>query len=490
MTSAISPKPFNFSELTERTEEPKQLMPTIMSYLPPEDQVSLQPFLGNSFDSDLGLFTRIQSIVDLAFHEIASLNRAEFPFPTVLKRFNEELDPSGKVLGDYLSVLIKLQRNPQKMIELLKKVSLAAREAIQSLDLGYSGITDEGVTSILELCPSLTSLNVCSTNVQGQFATQVTHNWKKLDISHCHEFDRDVVKKILSEASGLEELSISNITEEDLRLFDSSKLKKLELEGLNLSEQALEKLFRRCPQLEELTITKKSGRLEINISGEELLALNLSKLKSLKLNLCKSLNSEVIVQVFSQATNLEQLDVWGSNITGEELLALDLSKLKSLRINTKISKEMLAQILSRATNLECLDVSQTDITGEELLALDPSKLKIFDLSFCGNLNEKAMQTFLRKATELEDLNLSRVNVNGKELLDFDPSKLQFLNLNSCDNLDKESLKAFLTKATELKDLCIPDSYIDEELLPLIRRQCVVHGYYLKKTPYKENIQSI
>jgi hypothetical protein len=136
---------------------------------------------------------------------------------------------------------------------------------------------------------------------------------------------------------------------------------------------------------------------------------------------------------------------------------------------------MLAQILSRATNLESLDASHANITGEELLALDPSKLKKLRLSFCRNLNEKAMQTFLRKATELEDLNLSRVNINGKELLNFDPSKLQFLNLNSCDNLDKESLKAFLTKATELKDLCIPDSYIDEELLPLIPRQCVVYS---------------
>jgi hypothetical protein len=461
-----------------------------MSYLDPIDQLSQQPFWENSFDSNLGLFTRIQSIVDLAFHEIASLHRAEFPFPIVLKRFNEELDPSGKVLGDYLSVLIKLQRNPIKRIELLEKISLAAREAIQSLDLSYSEVTDENVASILELCPSVTSLNVCFTNVQGQFATQVTHNWKKLDMSQCQRFDRKIIQEILSRARELEELSLSYATDEDLQLFDSSKLKKLKLEGLNLSEKALKELFRRCPQLEVLTITKKSGHLDVNISGEELLALDLSKLKSLKLNLCKNLNKESLIRIFSQATNLEQLDIWGTNITGEELLALDLSKLKSLKLNTKISKEMLAQVLSRATNLESLDASLTNITGEELLALDPSKLKTLNLSFCRDLDEKMVKIFLTKSTELEVLLLPRTNIDGRGLLAFNPSKLLFLNLDDCNNLDKESLKAFLTNATELKDLCVPDLYIDEELLPLIPQQCVVHGSYLKKTPFQENIQPI
>ncbi|MGD2170421.1 MAG: hypothetical protein PVI40_09295, partial [Chlamydiota bacterium] len=238
MATAIPPKSFNFSELTENTKELDQLKPTIMSYLPPEDQVSLQPFWGDSFDSDLGLFARIQSIVGLAFHEIASLNRSNFPFPIVLKRFNEELDPLGRVLGSYLNSLLRLECSMDSKIAFLKTLSPEVRSTIPHLGFRDLNITDNEVTEVFKLCPHLPSLDVSyNKGLSGQWDIQIPNKLKSITLLVCENLNNNALEEFFRKTTVLERLTISSskITGHELLPLDLSKIKKIYFyQNLNL----------------------------------------------------------------------------------------------------------------------------------------------------------------------------------------------------------------------------------------------------------------
>ncbi|MGD2170424.1 MAG: hypothetical protein PVI40_09310 [Chlamydiota bacterium] len=478
MTSTISPKPFNFSELTENTKELDQLKPTIMSYLHPEDQVSLQPFWRDSFDSNLGLFARIQSIVGLAFHDIELLTQSKFLFPSVLERFNEELDPSGKVLGEYLSILLQLncRKGSKEMIAFLKKISSTARAAIQSLNLGYFGNlfnTDEDIISVLELCPNFTSLNIANNiKLSGECLTKVPYKLKKLDIAKCEQLNRNAVQQFLSKVTELEELNLSelDITEEELQSLNTSKLKKLHLNKCkNLNIAALQTLLSNVPLLEELSL---SG---VDITGEELLALDLSKLKAIDLSFCEELSAEALKEFFKRSSNLERLTLSGTDITGEELLSLDPSKLKAIDLSCceNLNLKALKDFFERIPKLEELDLPHTDITGEELLALNTSKLKKLDLQSCENLNLKALKDFFKSTTELKKLYISGTSIKGDELAMPGLSELNDLHIGGyCYDLNLEALQKFLSKAAQLRLLFLPPGITSEELQGFIPHQCI------------------
>ncbi|MGD2170418.1 MAG: hypothetical protein PVI40_09280, partial [Chlamydiota bacterium] len=91
-------------------------------------------------------------------------------------------------------------------------------------------------------------------------------------------------------------------------------------------------------------------------------------LKTLSLLSCKNLDSGALKKFFKKLSGLKKLDLSFTNITGNELLALDPSKLEALNLANcgNLNREALQEFLSKATELKELNLTFANISKEEI----------------------------------------------------------------------------------------------------------------------------
>ncbi|MGD2170209.1 MAG: hypothetical protein PVI40_08230 [Chlamydiota bacterium] len=384
--------------------------------------------------SNLGKFAQITSITSLSIYALQVLNqyssnhlvkvqsRSAFLFP-IVDRFNQQLDPSGKALGKYLSKVLKVKHisDPLDMIIFLRSFSLKARQTIQSLDFSSHSITDLQICHLLWYCPKVSSLNLSMTNIIGSGFGYVLGNrcLKKLKLSWCENLHEETIQAFFMQIIALEELDLSHTHLTKVCLSKPDLLRALCLNGCkNLSEQALLKLLSQTSSLDELSLSQ-TYISKLPLSNPQLL-------KKLNLSQCP-LNEGVMQDFFLQASTLEELDLSCTYISKIRLPNPHLLKKLNLNGCQNLDIDALVELLSQTSSLEELDLSYTDVI--ELPLQNPSFLKKLNLSGCKHLNENLLLELLSKATSLKGLNLLHTNILEKSLY-------------SLENLNEEIVQLF------------------------------------------------
>ncbi|MGD2170423.1 MAG: hypothetical protein PVI40_09305 [Chlamydiota bacterium] len=420
-----------------------------LSYLKPEEQATMQRTCRawcEASQSPAGLFAFITSAVGLKERAVTRIcEKGYFP-PIITHKFHEQLDPSGKTLGKFLSEALSIiyMEDPQKMLSFLENLPTQVRETIQCLNLKNAPITDEHIVLILQFCPKLSELDL-SVDIRNKFTTFITgeglaaisknNALKMLSLSGCKKLNEQALQIFFSKANFLEDLKLSstNITGVSLKTFSAAHLKKLDLgRCYNLEEAGLEGFLEKAESLEELDLSRT------NVTGSALIALNLLSLKKLNLDFCNNLNPQILKKIFSSST-LEELKVVNNSITSDALLSLSTEKLKKIevRLRNHFPKEDIKAFFQKATNLEDIHLYGMAVTGEELLSLNLSKLKKLCLGLCPKLNEKVLFQVFQLAQELKTIGFFDSNITGEGLLALNLSKLKRVYLSFCHNLKKE-----------------------------------------------------
>ncbi|PIS00829.1 MAG: hypothetical protein COT84_05100 [Chlamydiae bacterium CG10_big_fil_rev_8_21_14_0_10_35_9] len=372
--------------------------------------------------SNLGKFAQINSIAILSIYALQILNQhssnhlvkvqtaiqntSAFLFP-IVDRFNQQLDPSDKILSKYLSKVLKVKHisDPLDMIAFLRSFSLKARQTIQSLDFSSHSITDLQVCHLLWYCPKVSSLNLSMTRIIGNGFANVFENrcLKKLNLSWCENLHEDTIQAFFTQIVALEKLDLSHTYLTKVCLPKPNLLRTLYLNSCkNLPEKALLELLSQTSLLEELSLS------QTHISKLPLPSPNL--LKKLDLSQCP-LNEEAIQECFLQAFAIEELDLSCTYITRIILPNPHLLKKLNLSGCQNLDMDALAELLSQTSSLEELDLSYTDVI--RLPLKNPGSLKKLNLSGCKFLEEEAFLELLSKATSLKGLDLLHSNILEK-----------------------------------------------------------------------------
>ncbi|PIS00899.1 MAG: hypothetical protein COT84_05470 [Chlamydiae bacterium CG10_big_fil_rev_8_21_14_0_10_35_9] len=449
----------------------------ILGCLSPKEQIATRltcKVWDNIYQSNLGLFPRVQSIAGLSKHEVFLLyqdlrsNRTapfdELFFPVITKKFQETLDPSGKILGRFLSNLhtVMYRIDSQKGWEFFESLPIELKDTILTLDYSSTTITDERLLLVLNSCKNVKTLYLARTAITGDCFSQISvdNQLKNLNLSDCLKLNEEKVASFFSKVKGLEklDLSVTLISSKTLLALDLSNLQEL---SLNLSvlndEEELEIFFRRANSLKNLYL---SG----SISDRILLAIDPSKLKKFSFH-CRGYSEKSLQLFFKRATALEELDLSKTYITGKALLSIK-SNLKSLNLTSclDLNPAILEVFFEKIKPLEALYLGVTSTLVRSLLALDPSKLKILDIQFCKNLDEDTIEDFFEKADSLQELCLEKVPAVNSILKAINPLNLRKLVLNNNRNLNKTTLENFFSKPNALEQLFLSHTNVNTNSL--------------------------
>ncbi|MGD2170207.1 MAG: hypothetical protein PVI40_08220 [Chlamydiota bacterium] len=478
-----------------------------LTFLETKDQSAVQRTCRAWCKSSLsnpGRYAQMKSIASLSNEEITKLEDNGFPFAEFFKEkfisnrlTMDKVNPCNAISKEYLTEVLraKCRRDPHEMLSFLISLSPEVRSSIQFLDLNNRKLTGAYVAQVLILCPNLEALDITSSFLTNIHLPEGYKNTKlrKISLDFCyHRVDEESFQLFFQKMASLEDLSIECLraTGNMLLGLNPSHFKKLKMSCCsNLNQGTLGAFFRTHAKLEELNIEDSN----VSLFALEQIPIN-NKLKKLILNtssLEKALD-EQLTFLFSKLKELEELNLTGFDITGSALLALDASKLKSLRLVAclEIDIKILEIFFKKLKNLELLELTNTEITESVLKALDPSKLKA--LRLWSDITDEDLSEFFAKAVLLEKLDLAQTDTTGLSLLSLNISILKELTLNSCEKIDENILSKVLTKIVNLEKLDLSDTYIYGECLqnvePYQLKELHVYGCrnldvnYIKKFP--------
>lgn len=315
--------------------------------------------------------------------------------------------------------------------------------ATQLEDLKISGnweITGKCLSKLSNL--KTLSVNCCGNLQSKPFKEALKNNTtlKKLEIRRCDKFDDNVVKFIVSDVQGIEELSLSNVyacMSEYNRFADLPHLKKLSVEFHSFApiDTLLEKLGEKNI-LEELHYIGSSS-YPIRTTIE-----HISKITNLK--------------TFSMAFN--------SNITDAELKMLqNLTQLQSFSIPGahRVTSDGLRSLLVACKHIKYLDISQTGVDLDFLEKVinmwkqSETRPKLEMVAYETSIDEdseevhtlmKENQFLLKLSFVPKMLNTFQFMFNGSDL-EMDDSDDDFMDLvdDDLDDIDGEFGKSFAKK---------------------------------------------
>ncbi|PIS00928.1 MAG: hypothetical protein COT84_05050 [Chlamydiae bacterium CG10_big_fil_rev_8_21_14_0_10_35_9] len=480
------------SSVTSINEQSQNILSTIISFLPPDQQLQIinsrLSKIWNQASLNLTVqFNLMRSILKLPPKKINELVQRRFGLITHLvnQTFNECLTPS-KFKGELLSKVIESRFGKHSAIMYLQGLSPEQREMIETLKLSaYFALEDE-VTKIIELCPNLKSLTLNVPNITGECLAKISkqNQLEKLYLgSRCDRLVEQFLAVFFREATHLKEvdLSYTNTTGEGLSHIEKNQLNKALLRGCKaLSDDNLGVFFSKALDLIEVDLEGT----EITGSAFDQVPIG-SRLEKLSLKLCVNFNEDFLPHLL-RLTHLKVIDLSCTPITGKylDIIASENKNLEKLFLKKceRLVEEFLVNLFSEATDLEEVDLSKTNTTGEGLARLpEKNKLKKVFLYSCENLNKELFKDFFRKAIHLEVVDLSSTRITGACFTQIsEQNQLKSLELSGCLYLDEGLLTEFFrTKATHLQVVALSYTSITGECLTQISEQNQLKSLELK-----------
>ncbi len=315
---------------------------------------------------------------------------------------------------------------------------------LTTLDLrgnsGINGFTDNGLTQLSKL-PSLVTLtlphdtkNLAYLNNCSNLSTLILSECKeitvnsflslhkgllrRLDLSHCNQFDDDGIRTILDTCGSITSLRLahSDITGE---------------------------CFNGVPILNDVDLLFCD-----KITDEGLKALSSHPLISLKLG------SRVItgkgVQILGKCTSLQSLDFYCQNIDHTELSFLpSLVNLTHLDLLQSLQDESLPYLIGCKKLNEMVALSTCNLGNNALETLSKSKIAAtiisLELSSGWSMTDEGLKPLLEKCTKLAHFSInysSDVTVEGLRPLS-SIRTLTTVNVNQCDQITDKTVLSFL-----------------------------------------------
>ncbi|GAU35696.1 hypothetical protein TSUD_258710 [Trifolium subterraneum] len=269
--------------------------------------------------------------------------------------------------------------------------SLRSLERLSSLDLSFSRISDQLLSSLAD---------------KGI-------NLRRLVLRRCTRYSYTEIFNLLSISCFLQHLDLQNaMFLSDYRVDELSKY-LLSLVSVNLShcrkltESTLFSLVKNCPFLDEIrmeyTCIGKFGVEKLSSSTN----FAQMEMKSLHLAYNPFLNDETIKWFTSICPNLELLDVSNCSCISEGIVEV-LRSCKIIYLNLSSCPEVnLHGMNFEVPKLEVLNLSFTRIDDKTLDAISKSCLGLLQLELerCYNITEKGVKQVVENCTRLKEINL-------------------------------------------------------------------------------------
>ncbi|XP_058728774.1 F-box/LRR-repeat protein 3-like [Vicia villosa] len=281
--------------------------------------------------------------------------------------------------------------------------SLVSLKGLTSLDLFYSRISDELLSSI-----AMEGLPLA-----------------RLGLRYCGGYSYTGIFSLLSKCSCIQHLNLqrtyflNNQHVAELSLF-LGDLISINFSHCNkLTESALFALVRNCPSLIEINMEGTSiGKESVRNSNSSMDCIVNSQLKSLYLAHCEELRDETIIRFSSIFSNLQLLDLNSCQLISDEGIGQVFSRfcnIRHLNLANCSRVKLLVGMNFELPNLEVLNLSYTTVDDKTLYAITKGcrGLLQFDLENCGNITQKGVKDVLENCTQLREINLRRCyNVHG------------------------------------------------------------------------------
>ncbi|KAK8950398.1 F-box/LRR-repeat protein 3 [Platanthera guangdongensis] len=290
----------------------------------------------------------------------------------------------------------------------------------------YSPVTHSLTSSLLKLSNlEKVKFDGCRITASGLLALgNSCISLKELSLSKCSGVTDEGLSSVLMKHKGLTKLDITccrKITDISIASIANScsSLTSLKMESCNLvSKHAFCMIGERCHLLEELDLTDN------DLDNQGLKAIsNCHRLYILKIGLCLNVNDEGVIQIGKSCPLLEELDLYRSvGITDTGIMAIacgcPLLQMINLAYCTEITDIALRSLskCSKLNTLElrgCFQVSNYGLAGVALGCREIIKL---DIKKCYHITDAGMVSLARLCYHLRQINLSYSSVTEVGLL--------------------------------------------------------------------------
>lgn len=361
---------------------------------------------------------------------------------------------------------------------------------LRSLDLSYTEITSIGLASIASLeCLEALSLVACH-SIDDDGLTHLKNGCKSLqalDVSRCQSLTHVGFIRLAQASFPLHHLTLSYclpITDDlvqSIRRFDG--LQMLRLDGCDVGAADLSSVGVGCKSVKELSLSKCRGVTDTGLCAalagcrglgkldltccQELTNLALfsiarfcTGLVSLKMESCCRVTEEGFSALGDACHLLEELDFTDSNLNDTGLLALARCKaLKLLKLGfcQSISNKGLEHISRSCSNLLELDVYRSIGVGDAgvaSIATGCSRLRIFNLSYCSEITDAALQSIseLHELFGLEIRGCMLVSAAGLSAVAKGCHRLEELDVKRCSYVDDSAVLAVAEGCPNLRQI--------------------------------------
>ncbi|GAB4860225.1 hypothetical protein Ancab_011704 [Ancistrocladus abbreviatus] len=328
-------------------------------------------------------------------------------------------------------------------------------------------------------------------------------NWcaslKELSLSKCSGVTDEGISSVMKKHTELTKLNITccrKITGVSIDCITSLciSLTSLKMESCDLvSKEAFVLIGQRCQFLEELDVT------DDDLDDEGLKSISrCAKLTSLKLGICLSITDEGLTHVGMHCSGLREIDLYrviGITDVGIASIAHGCPSLEVINVAycDKITDTSLMS-LSKCSRLKAVELRGcTCITSEGIAAIAAGcrQLTILDMKKCFKLNDSAMIPLARYSQNLKQINLSYCSVTDVGLLALaSMSRLQNMTILHLVGLTPNGLAAALLACGGLKKVKLHTSF--KPLLPQLilshmeERGCV---FQWRDKPFQPQVET-
>ncbi|XP_006823387.1 uncharacterized protein LOC102809201 [Saccoglossus kowalevskii] len=326
-------------------------------------------------------------------------------------------------------------------INLLKNSRLVHKISV----LNCCKVSDKSFLYIADNCPELMSLNVAYTGITQNGLHKIIAKCSKLqhiNILGC----RKLTPSVLHQFTGLSKLHVR------VDAFYTS------MSSMDSANHNLQQLAKRCPDLKLLDV-RNSTHLSDNTMME--FATKCPRLQCLKLDLCKSLSSLCIMQISQTLKHLQYVSLANCCIDDSvvRMLVESSEHLVHLNISSTVSRNLsdasLTSIATFCKKLQHLDIhsaehlqSQSqesqDITDKGIIAVVTNCINLYHLNLnsCSQITDQSLLQLANNCKLLEYLDLgncSLITQHGLNEVMQKCARLKFLNVQNCNMLQKITL---------------------------------------------------
>lgn len=297
--------------------------------------------------------------------------------------------------------------------------------------------------TFISICKTLTkleSLNVENCSVLTIKSAPELKRLKNLTHLQIDGADNQMISDMVVNLGQLHSLTLhapfQDIDDKTVKtIIQLPKLRRLELLGFQINDQAVEVLCKNADQLELLSI-----RLSKILTQQSLRMIftDLKKLRHLKLTNCEFGNQETEMENIADEnlSQLQFLDLGGSSyLNGQNIVALS-KNFKSLKF---LNLDHCSLINDLAIDAICENAKQ---------------LQFLNISECPQLSDQALINISKQLKKLRLLDMGHCNFSLKALIEMSENlkQLQYLYVDGWQNFDDETVERMVKNAKQLRVL--------------------------------------